>query len=118
MTRPQDSISRDTHVGHALYVMYLAGLVTGFLTLLIALIVAYVYRKDAPPWLRAHYHYLIRTFWIGLVYGAAAAVLTVLVIGLALPPLLVSAWFVIRCIIGWRALHRRLPPPRVDSWLW
>ncbi len=118
MTTASVSPPPETRVGHILYLLYLAGLVSGFVTLLIALVVAYVYRTDAAPWLRAHYQFLISTFWIGLLYMVAAVVLSVLIIGLALPPLLVTAWFVIRCIVGWRALHQRLPPPRPSSWLW
>jgi len=108
----------DSRVPQVLYALYLLGLVTGFLSVLVAVIVAYVYRGDAAPWLAAHYRYLIRTFWIGLLYAMAAAALTVVVIGLALPPLLLSAWVVIRCVVGWRALRLGLAPARPQSWLW
>lgn len=32
---------------------------------LVGVVMAYVNRGDAPEWLRAHYRYQIRTFWIG-----------------------------------------------------
>lgn len=47
-------------------VLYLCGLFTGF-TVLIGLILAYVWRndEDLTEWEETHFTYLIRTFWIG-----------------------------------------------------
>jgi len=47
-------------------ILYLANLFTGF-TVLIGLILAYVWRNDeaTTEWELSHYTYLIRTFWIG-----------------------------------------------------
>jgi len=30
---------------------------------------AYIYKGDAPDWLKSHYRYQIRKFWIGILYG-------------------------------------------------
>lgn len=46
------------------YVLYLVGILFG-LTTLIGVVMAYVNRGDAPEWLKTHYQYQIRTFWIG-----------------------------------------------------
>ena len=105
-------------VPQVLYALYMLGLVTGFVTTLIGLVAAYIYRGDAPLWLAEHYRFLIRTFWIGIAYTIAAGVLSFAIIGLAIPALVLPGWWVIRCIIGWRAVHRNLPPARPDSWLW
>lgn len=104
MTTASVSPPPETRVGHVLYLLYLAGLVSGFVTLLIALVVAYVYRTDAAPWLRAHYQFLISTFWIGLLYMVAAVVLSVLVIGLGAAP--AAGQRLVR-----DPLHRRLACP-------
>lgn len=107
----------DTRAPQIIYVLYLAGLITGTVTLLIGVIVAYVYRGDATPWLREHYRYLIRTFWIGALYSSVAFFLSLIVIGAILWPLLM-VWLVVRCVIGIRDVRRHQPPPRPGSWLW
>ena len=81
-----------------IYVLYLAGLVIG-ITPLIGLVMAYVYRDDAPYWLRTHYHFQIRTFWIGLLYLFVGGVMVSIFIGwLILVFWLI--WYVVRCVRG------------------
>ncbi|WP_346797270.1 hypothetical protein R5M92_01385 [Halomonas sp. Bachu 37] len=99
------------------YALYLAGLVTANLTLLIGVIVAYVYRRDAASWLQDHYRYQIRTFWIGTLYSAIAFVLSVFFVGVLLWPLL-ALWLGVRCVLGWLAIRKNQPPARPGSWLW
>ncbi|WP_043530057.1 DUF4870 family protein [Litchfieldella xinjiangensis] len=109
--------SQDTRVPQIVYALYLAGLLTGSVTTLIGVIVAYVYRGDAAPWLQAHYRYLIRTFWIGLLYSFVAFVLSLIAVGVLLWPLLMI-WLIVRCAIGIREVRRQQAPPRPGSWLW
>jgi len=45
------------------YILYLVGLIIQ-VTHLIGVIVAYIYRNDGPDWVRTHYRFQIRTFWI------------------------------------------------------
>ncbi|ALM53177.1 DUF4870 family protein [Halomonas huangheensis] len=112
------SPAADNRVPQVLYALYMLGLVSGFITTLIGLLAAYIYRRDAAPFLAEHYRFLIRTFWIGVAYSIAAAVLSFTIIGLAIPAVVLPIWLVIRCIVGWHAVHRNLPPTRPDSWLW
>lgn len=49
------------------YILYLVGVVFG-ITGLIGVVMAYIYKSDAPEWLSSHYQFQIRTFWIGLLY--------------------------------------------------
>lgn len=107
----------DTLTPQVVYGLFLAGLVTASITLLIGVIIAYVYRKDAAPWLQDHYRLLIRTFWIGSLYFCIAFVLSLVVVGYLLWPLL-AVWLVVRCVLGWRALRNGMPPARPTSWLW
>ncbi|BBI60261.1 hypothetical protein HSBAA_15670 [Vreelandella sulfidaeris] len=69
----QNDLSRDEiRPPQIIYALYLAGIVTANITLLIGVVIAYVYRKDAALWLQPHYRYLIRTFWIGTLYACIA----------------------------------------------
>ncbi len=97
------------------YLLYLAGLLLHPL-LLIGVIIAYVYRSDAPAWLNSHYRYQIRSFWIGLFYLLAGVLLSIFLVGY----LLILWWFLwlaIRCIKGLKALGEKRPLPAPDSWL-
>ncbi len=97
------------------YYLYLAGLLFHPL-LLIGVIIAYVYRGDAPAWLQSHYRYQIRSFWIGLFYLLAGLLLSILLVGY----LLIFAWFLwlaIRCIKGLKALGERRAPADPATWL-
>ncbi|MCZ6889683.1 MAG: hypothetical protein O7H39_14430 [Gammaproteobacteria bacterium] len=97
------------------YILYLAGLVVG-VTPLIGLVMAYVARADAPAWLQTHYTYQIRTFWIGLLYGAIGMLLMVVLIGF-LVLLAEVIWFIVRSVKGLQALDRGKPIEDVETWL-
>jgi uncharacterized membrane protein len=96
-----------------IYILFLAPL--GGLTHVIGLVLAYVARDSAPPWLQSHYTYLIRTFWMGLLYFVVALVLCVVLIGI---PLLAVAflWFVVRCAVGLMRLFRNEAIPHPETW--
>lgn len=108
----------DTRTPQILYGLYLAGLVTANITPIIGVVFAHVYRKHAAPWLAAHYRYLIRTFWIGLLYFCIVFTLSVLTGMGPLLGLVLAAWLVVRCVTGWIALRKGEPPARPASWLW
>ena len=104
----------DRQMALIIYILFLAPL--GGLTHVIGLVMAYAARDKAPDWLRSHYTYLIRTFWIGLLYFLAACVLCALLIGFALLPL-VFLWFVVRCAVGLMRLFSGEVIARPESWL-
>ncbi len=94
------------------YALYILGLFHG-LTLIIGVIMAYVLRGNAGPANASHYTYLIRTFWISLIWmvigGAIALVgvpLSFILIGIPLLWLggvicfVAWLWAMVRCIIG------------------
>ncbi|ATJ83546.1 DUF4870 family protein [Halomonas beimenensis] len=107
--------SPDTTMAMVVYALYLASFVVGF-TSLVGVVIAYVYRGKGPAWLDEHYRYQIRTFWIGLLYGAVAGLLTLIVIGF---PLLIAlaVWLIIRCVKGFKGLQEKRAPDNVDTWL-
>ncbi|MGH6968827.1 MAG: DUF4870 family protein, partial [Stellaceae bacterium] len=86
------------------YVLFLLGLIIQ-VTHLIGVIVAYIYRNDGPDWVRTHYRFQIRTFWIGLLYLVIGIVTLHVLIG---GPILFLAliWFIVRCVKGIKFVAR------------
>lgn len=99
--------------------MYLASILTGF-TMLIGVILAYVWKDEGSGWETTHMRFHIRTFWIGLVLGMVAFVPTILTLGLAAfivyPALLI--WVAVRTIKAMLAAQKQLPVSNVETWLW
>jgi uncharacterized membrane protein len=122
------SATEDKTLPAVCYALYLLAFATG-ITAVIGLIVAYTQRRSAGPAMASHYTFLIRTFWLGLLWAlvgavvggvlfAAGAVLSVILIGLpimALAGLVWSAaavWYGIRCVVGLVYLSRGEAYPR------
>jgi len=98
------------------YVLYLAGYVTGGITLLIGVIIAHVPVGTAHPELASHYRFQIRTFWIGVLYLVVGWVLVWVLIGF----LVLAWWFIwslIRNIKGLLLLNENRPIRDPGSWL-
>lgn len=87
------------------YLLYLASLVFG-ITSIIGVIMAYMSEGDAEPWLKTHYQYQIRTFWIGILYSVIAFFLIFVLIGYFLF-VAILIWVVVRCVKGMKALDQR-----------
>lgn len=79
------------------YILFIAPL--GGLTHIVGIVLAYVARPNAPPWVQTHYTYLIRTFWIGLAAFLLSALLCLVLIGFVLLPI-VLIWVAVRCVVG------------------
>ncbi|MFA7440101.1 MAG: hypothetical protein WCZ66_03935 [Sphingomonadaceae bacterium] len=98
-----------------LYIGYfLAGI-----SAIIGVILAYVWQGEPhEDWENSHYRFLIRTFWIGVVYSVIAAILSVLTFFLLSPLFaLVAIWFAVRAIKVLLAAQRREPLTNVETWL-
>ena len=98
-----------------IYILYLASLVIG-ITGIVGIVLAYINRGKAGGFVESHYTFLIRTFWIGLLYALISVVLMMLVIGFVLM-LAVAVWFIARYILGIQALQRGEPVRNPQSWL-
>ncbi|MDG4900100.1 hypothetical protein EOA60_03315 [Mesorhizobium sp. M1A.F.Ca.IN.020.06.1.1] len=98
-----------------IYILYLASLVVG-VTGIIGIVLAYINRGKAGGYVESHYTFLIRTFWIGLLYALISVVLMMLAIGFLLM-FAVAVWFIVRCILGLQALQRGEPIRDPQSWL-
>ena len=97
-----------------IYVLYLAGFVLG-VTPLIGLVMAYISNAEAEPWLQTHYRFQIRTWWMGLLFGVITLILTFVLIGFLLIPV-VAVWYIIRCVKGLNALSKREAIEDPASW--
>jgi uncharacterized membrane protein len=110
---PAAAASGET-AAKVVYVLYLATLVTG-VTALVGVVMAYVYQDDAPDWLKTHFRFQIRTFWLGLVFGAVGVLLSPVMIGFAVFVFL-AVWLVVRCAKGLKYVGRREAYPDPVGW--
>jgi len=112
-----------------IYGLYLLGWVSGGLTTVIGLIIAYVSRATAGPRTESHLTFQIRTVWVCLGWAILGALLVAIgfplsfvLIGLPILHLgmlifaLLGLLFVIRCVAGILYLARGEDYPRPRSW--
>ena len=104
-----------TKVAYVIYILYLASLLMPVLPIL-AVIFAYIFENDAKSFLKSHYQYLIRTFWIGMLYFIVSGALIIAIVGILLTPLVVIWWFV-RIVKGLKSLMREEPIVNPKTWL-
>jgi uncharacterized membrane protein len=104
----------NTETAKIIYVLYLIGLAAG-VTAFVGLVMAYIYKDDAPDWLKTHYQFQIRTFWIMLLYALICGILVWVLIG-ALLFVVLAIWWVIRCVKGLKYLDQRVAYPDPLGW--
>jgi uncharacterized membrane protein len=109
----EDSAAKK--VAYIIYILYLCSLMIPVLPI-IAVIFAYIFENDTKNILKSHYQYLIRSFWMGMLYFSIAGVLVLVVIGVALVPLCII-WWVIRMAKGLKSLLRNEPISYPKTWL-
>jgi|TARA_Y100000780_G_C13536825_1_gene359862 uncharacterized membrane protein len=107
--------SNDSGSAKIVYILYLVGLVIG-VTGIVGVVLAYVNKSSAPDWLKSHYQFQIRTFWIGALYMFIGAVLSIVLIGW-LVLLFWLVWLIVRCIKGLQALDKQQPHPNPTGWM-
>lgn len=112
---PQGPVVESTQVAMITYVLFLAGMLIPF-TPIVAIIMCYVNRGTASPFLASHYTWMIRTFWIGLLYSLIAVVTMFIFIGFLLI-FVVIVWYLVRLIKGLMALNNRQPITNAETWL-
>lgn len=89
------------------YALYLFSFIVG-ISPLIGVVIAYLYRRGAPDWLRTHYQFQIRTFWLVLLAVVIGAMLAAAFIGWLII-LAAAAWLILRCVVGIKRLGERRP---------
>lgn len=99
----------------SVYILYLVGIVFG-ITGIIGVVMAYINRSDAPEWLRSHYQFQIRTFWIGALYMLIGVILAFVLIGY-LVLLFWVVWLIVRCVKGMKSLDQKEAHPNPTGWM-
>jgi uncharacterized membrane protein len=105
----------DGSAAKVIYILYLVGIVVG-ITSLVGVIMAYVKRAEAPQWVRSHYRFQSRTFWIGLLYSVVGLLTSVVIVGWFIL-LFVLVWLVMRCIKGMGWAEKGEPVQNVETWM-
>lgn len=96
------------------YMAYLVTFVTG-IGWLVGVILAYVNRGSGSAWIDTHYTYLIRTFWIGLLYTLVGFALVFVLVGW-LVWAAAAVWLILRCARGLSWLGHGEPVPDPKTW--
>lgn len=110
----EETQNNSSSVAKVNYILFIISTIIG-LTAVIAIVIAYVNKDDAPEWLKTHYRFQIRTFWIGLLYITIGFItLHVLIGGIIL--LFSFFWLVIRCAKGLKQLYNEQPVANLESW--
>ena len=97
------------------YILYLAGIVFG-ITGIVGVVMAYINKDEAPDWLKSHYQFQIRTFWIGGLYLLIGTLLSVILIGW-LVILFWVVWLIIRAVKGMKFLEAKEAHPNPIGWM-
>ncbi len=105
----------DRQVAFIVYVLLLVGCISGGISAIIGVVFAYVSRETAPEWLKSHYTFQIRTFWMTLIGLVIASALVLIFIGVLMWVGLV-ALYIVRCAFGLNRLLRREAYPTPESW--
>jgi uncharacterized membrane protein len=111
---PTSATSDERQMALIIYILYLVACAAG-ITAIIGVVMAYVSRPTAPDWLKSHYTFQIRTFWIGLLYFFVSGLLCFVLIGFALI-VVAFVWYIVRCAMGLSRLLRNEPYPTPESW--
>jgi uncharacterized membrane protein len=96
------------------YILYMVGLLFG-ITGVIGVVMAYINKDDADEWLKTHYQFQIRTFWIGALYIILGSILSIVLIGWFVL-LFWVVWLIIRSLKGMKALELEKAIDNPKAW--
>ncbi len=112
----EPSSAPDPLMAHITYGLYAVGFLNG-LTAIVGVVIAYVRRPDVRgTYLESHFTYLIRTFWMSLLYGIICTLLLIIGIGFILFFAL-AIWVIYRIVKGWIRLADAKPVDDPTSWI-
>ncbi len=94
----EDKTKDSAFMVKVVYFLYLATFLGG-MSALAGVIIAYLFKADAPEYLQSHYKGQIRLFWIGLLLTILAYFLTLIGIGFILL-FLILVWFMYQAVKG------------------
>ncbi len=98
----------------AMYILNFVGILLPFCAL-VAAVLAYVFREDSRGYLTSHFQYLIRTFWISLLYYLVSGLLCIVLVGYFLL-FLSLVWWIIRNAKGLRLVLAERPILNTQTW--
>lgn len=110
-----DTTDQADGTAKIIYILYLVGVVFG-ITGIVGVVMAYINKAEAEDWLKSHYQFQIRTFWIGLLFIFIGSLLAVILIGYLII-LAWVVWLIIRCLQGMKTLDQGKPHPNPTSWM-
>lgn len=106
--------SNDKTLVLSVYILYLVSiLITP--CLIVGVIMAFVNIGTVPDWLKSHYQFQVRTFWMLLLYCTIAFILLQVIIGVLLF-FVIFIWFVARCAKGIQTLNQGHAHPNPKTW--
>lgn len=112
---PTPPMVSNKQMALVVYILYFISYVVG-ITAVIGVVIAHIEVGRADPYLRSHYQFQIRTFWIGLLYLVIGVILCLVVVGIVVL-LWWFVWTLVRCIKGVLALNENRPIENPNSWL-
>lgn len=98
-----------------IYILYIIGPFFGPLGI-VGVIMAYMNISEAPDWLKSHYQFQIRTFWIGAIYIVTGAILTLALVGIFIL-LFWAVWLIVRSVKGMQLVDSKESHPNPTGWL-
>jgi uncharacterized membrane protein len=98
------------------YILYLASLIVG-VTSIIGLIMAYVYRADAPEWVKTHYRFQLRGIGIGLLHAFLRLLTATIIVAPFCGVFTVIRW-IVRSVKGLKLLAQGEAYENRATWLW
>ncbi len=108
-------LSDERQMATIVYGLYLASHAFPILSV-VGVILAYVARDTAPDWLRTHYTFQIRTFWIGLLFWLVSVLTLIVLVGL-IGLMATLVWSILRSVLGLNRLVMGEAYPNPYSWI-
>ncbi|MBI1685892.1 DUF4870 family protein [Caulobacter hibisci] len=110
------ALQDDKTMPIVVYACYIGGWITGGVSAIVGLILAYVSKAAAPEWLQSHYVFQIRTFWLSLLFSVIGGLTLIFGIG-ALILVAVGIWVTVRSVVGLSWLLKGQPYPTPRNWI-
>ena len=110
-----DNGSTTKGTAKIVYILYMVGIAFG-ITGIIGVVMAYINKDEAPDWLKTHYQFQIRTFWIGALYIFVGSILSLILIGWFIL-LFWVVWLIVRSVKGMKALDEGKSLENPKRWL-
>lgn len=111
MSESQDQQS----IVKVVYILYLVSLVTGGITAIVGVVLAYFYQDSSDEPMQDHFRFQIRTFWMALLYSFICGATIPVLIGFAFT-IILFVWMIVRCIKGLNAIGRNEAPADIMTW--